>query len=173
MKLEISMISKKIKFTFIVSYIFIAGLCLAQSNCHPLYRKKIKLKINGQAYFEIAMPNGKLAYTKKGRFRVGCFGVIALFGKYDIHPFVTVPFDTRSLKIDRDGMVSVRTSGASKPIQMGLITANYFTNPEGLKISNKGFLLESDESGSVIQSYFGDDSEFSSTLDRQLIKFNN
>jgi flagellar basal-body rod protein FlgG len=92
----------------------------------------LDIAIEGAGFFKIALPSGTTAYTRAGTFHLDAQGTIVTADGYPLEPQVTIPSDTVSISISKDGIVSatVRGQGSS---QVGAIEIATFANPAGLR----------------------------------------
>jgi len=107
----------------------------------------LDLAINGNGFFQITLPDGTTAYTRDGSFQVNSQGQIVTASGYTVSPAITVPANTLSITISRDGIVSVQTSGSTTPTQIGQLQLASFINPAGLQSQGENLYLETAASG--------------------------
>jgi flagellar basal-body rod protein FlgG len=90
------------------------------------------MAIMGDGFFQVAMPDGSIAYTRDGSFGVDHNGQLVTASGYQLEPIVAVPMEAEpgSLKISGDGLVTVRIEGEVETL--GQIEIARFGNPEGL-----------------------------------------
>ncbi len=88
--------------------------------------------MNGQGFFQVQMPDGTTSYTRDGSFQVGAQGQLVNSSGYAVSPGITMPANTQSITIGRDGIVSVTVAGTTAPQQIGQIQLANFMNPAGL-----------------------------------------
>ncbi len=108
----------------------------------------LDLAIQGRGFFQVLRPDGSLSYTRDGSFQLSATGEIVTAGGYLIQPAITVPANAQSVTVGSDGIVSVTTSGAAAPTQIGNIQLADFANPTGLQPIGENQFLESGASGS-------------------------
>lgn len=104
--------------------------------------------IEGDGFFQIALPDGSLRYTRDGAFRLNRDGALVTADGFQLQPQITIPPDAVSVGIGADGTVSVISSGSlntSTPV--GQITLTRFVNPAGLSSEGRNQLAESASSG--------------------------
>jgi flagellar basal-body rod protein FlgG len=107
----------------------------------------IDVAINGQGFFQIQMPDGTLAYTRDGSFQKDANGQVVTSSGYPLSPALTIPADTISITIARDGVVSVMQAGATSTAQIGSIQIAGFVNPGGLQSVGENLFVETASSG--------------------------
>ena len=110
------------------------------------------LAINGSGFFQVLMPDGTAAYTRDGSFQVDQNGQMVTASGYPLQPAVTVPANTTSMTIGRDGIVSVVQAGSAATVQIGQIQVTTFMNPTGLQSNGENLYVETDASGAATQS---------------------
>ena len=109
--------------------------------------QNLDIAMEGRGFFQIALPSGETGYTRSGRFQISSTGQIVTSQGYQLDPAITVPSDTTSLSIGRDGSVSVTQAGSSVATQIGQITVADFTNPAGLQSMGGNLFQETVSSG--------------------------
>lgn len=108
----------------------------------------LDLAVNGQGFFQVQMPDGTTAYTRDGAFQVDAQGQLVNSNGYLISPGITLPANTQSVTIARDGIVSVTVAGTTAPQQVGQIQLANFINPAGLDPRGGNLFAETSASGS-------------------------
>lgn len=107
----------------------------------------LDLAINGRGFFQIAMPDGTIAYTRDGTFHMDAEGQIVNAVGYLLEPNIAIPDQTNTLTISRDGIVSVTQFGETDPQEIGQIDVVDFINPVGLQAIGGNLFLETASSG--------------------------
>lgn len=103
--------------------------------------------IVGEGFFQIQMPDGVLAYTRNGSFKVASDGrVVTRDGLHVLVNMQPIPPNTTGVIVTAHGEVFVTTTSGS--FASGLITLVRFANPAGLKPIGSELFLESEASGS-------------------------
>jgi flagellar basal-body rod protein FlgG len=103
--------------------------------------------IQGNGFFQVLMPDGTTAYTRDGSFQSDANGQMVTSSGYAVQPAITIPADTQSLTIARDGTVSVQQSGSATPVTIGTLQLTTFINPAGLQSLGENLYGESAASG--------------------------
>ena len=67
--------------------------------------------IQGNGFFQVLMPDGTTAYTRDGSFQADANGQLVTSSGYAVQPAITIPANTQTLTIARDGTVSVQLAG--------------------------------------------------------------
>ncbi|MBP1151003.1 MULTISPECIES: flagellar basal-body rod protein FlgG [Methylocaldum] len=117
----------------------------------------LDIAINGRGFFQILMPNGDLAYTRDGSFKLDSNGQIVTNGGNPLEPAMTVPQGALSVTIGNDGTVSVLEPGNPTPNVIGEIQLADFINPTGLEPIGENLYRESVSSGAPIVGVPGED----------------
>ncbi len=101
----------------------------------------------GEGFFQVLMPDGTTAYTRDGAFQSDINGQFVTSSGFVIQPAITIPPNTLSITIARDGTVSALVPGAATPIQVGNIQLANFINPAGLQKAGENLYLQTASSG--------------------------
>lgn len=107
----------------------------------------LDLALDGNGYFQVALPGGQLGYTRAGNFTRSAEGQLVTSQGYIVQPPITIPEGATSITVSTDGSVSAQLAGQSDPSQLGQITIASFTNPAALQASSDNFMLETAASG--------------------------
>ncbi|MBS0308708.1 MAG: flagellar basal-body rod protein FlgG [Proteobacteria bacterium] len=103
--------------------------------------------ISGSGFFQILMPDGTTAYTRDGNFQADNQGQLVTSSGFPVQPAITIPANTQSITIARDGTVSILQSGSSTPVQVGALQLATFVNPAGLESKGENLYAETVASG--------------------------
>jgi flagellar basal-body rod protein FlgG len=106
------------------------------------------LAVDGRGFFQISLPDGTIAYTRDGSFRLDDQGELVNGDGFGLEPSITIPQGALSVTVGNDGVVSVLIPGGSAPTQVGDIQLVDFLNPAGLQPIGKNLLVETVASGS-------------------------
>ncbi|MGB9667343.1 MAG: flagellar basal-body rod protein FlgG [Thermosulfidibacteraceae bacterium] len=115
----------------------------------------LDIAIEGKGFFRIQLPNGDVAYTRAGAFKMDDQGRIVTSDGYPLDPIITIPQDAIDISIGEDGTVSVLQPGATTYTQVGQIVLVDFANPAGLRAIGKNLFKETDTSGAPIEGVPG------------------
>lgn len=110
----------------------------------------LDIAIEGDGFFQITMPDGSIAYTRAGTFKLNNDGTIVSSDGYAMEPRIDVPEDALSLTVGNDGTVSVIRQGDPASTEIGNIELARFINPSGLYAMGKNLFIESTASGTPI-----------------------
>ncbi len=105
------------------------------------------MAVNGNGFFQIQQPDGTLAYTRDGAFRLDAQGQLVTSNGMPMSPPVMVPNNAQSVTIGADGIVSVVLAGQSTTTQIGQIQLATFMNPSGLDPKGQNLFVETTASG--------------------------
>ena len=107
----------------------------------------LDLALDGDGYFQVALPGGQLGYTRAGNFTRSADGQLVTSQGYVVQPPVAIPENAVSVTISPDGSVSATIAGSAAPRELGQITIASFANPAGLQAASDNFMLETAASG--------------------------
>lgn len=108
--------------------------------------------IEGDGFFQVNRPDGTIAYTRDGSFRIDQNGQMTTVDGYPLTPTITVPADFLQVSIGSDGNVSATTAADTAPASLGQISLVRFVNPSGLDARlGRNLVLETQASGTPIE----------------------
>ncbi len=107
----------------------------------------LDLAINGRGFFQVQMPDGSVAYTRDGSFKLDGQGQLVNNSGYLLQPGINVPEGAQSVTIGTDGVVSVQLQGQAAPQQIGSLTVADFVNVGGLQPLGDNLYAETAASG--------------------------
>jgi flagellar basal-body rod protein FlgG len=110
----------------------------------------LDLAITGDGFFQIQHPDGTIAYTRDGAFKLSADGRIVTSDGYFLLPEITVPEDATAISVGADGVVEVMIVGEEEPVEIGQIELARFINPAGLMAIGRNLLVATGASGSPI-----------------------
>ncbi|PTN11794.1 flagellar basal-body rod protein FlgG [Nitrosomonas aestuarii] len=105
------------------------------------------IAIQGEGFFQVLMPDGTTAYTRDGAFQSDVNGQLVTSSGFVIQPAITIPPNTLSITVARDGTVSALVPGSATPIQVGNVQLASFINPAGLQKVGENLYLQTASSG--------------------------
>ena len=108
----------------------------------------LDVAIQGRGFLQVLLPDGNMAYSRDGAFKMDETGQLVTSSGYVIQPAITIPSNATSLTIGSDGVVSALTPGSASPTQLGSIQLADFINPGGLQAIGQNLFLETASSGS-------------------------
>jgi flagellar basal-body rod protein FlgG len=107
----------------------------------------LDISIEGKGFFQVTLPNGEIAYTRNGSFKLDEEGAIVNAQGYKLNPEITIPNTVDNLSIGVDGTVSGLNPTTGTTQTLGNITVAIFVNPAGLIPYGETMYLKSDASG--------------------------
>ncbi len=117
----------------------------------------LDVAISGRGYFQVLMPNGDVNYTRDGSFKLDSTGQLVTTGGMSIEPNITIPANSISISIGRDGTVSASLPGEGTPVSLGQLELADFVNPSGLNPVGENLFTESAASGAPVIGTPGED----------------
>jgi len=117
----------------------------------------LDLALEGDGFFQVQMQDGSIAYTRDGTFKIDSDGRMVTSGGYLLEPDITIPDDSVSINISKDGTVSVLRAGATATEELGVIELARFINPSGLRALGDNLYQETDASGEVLTGNPGEE----------------
>lgn len=92
----------------------------------------LDIAINGDGFFQVEKPDGSIAYTRDGGFKVDATGLMVTNDGYPLIPNVPITAGSKAVTISSAGVVSAIIPGSTEPQVLGNITLTTFSNPAGL-----------------------------------------
>jgi len=120
-------------------------------------KNELDLAIEGDGFFQIALPSGETAYTRDGGFKLDSEGRIVNADGFALEPEIAIPSDAVSISIGMDGTVAVLETGETTPTEVGTIELSRFVNPSGLISMGKNLYFPSEASGDEMTGTAGED----------------
>ena len=118
-------------------------------------KNALDLAVQGEGFFQIAQPDGTIAYTRDGAFKISATGQLVTANGAQLQPAITIPPNVASISIGQDGTVSVETAAGGGAQVLGQIQIARFANPAGLQAMGQNLLKESTASGAPIVGQAG------------------
>jgi len=110
----------------------------------------LDLAIEGDGFLQFRMSDGTISYSRDGALKISRDGQIVNSDGYFLDNNITLPSETQSISISRDGIVSVTVAGSTEPQDLGQIELARFINPAGLKNIGRNLLVATGASGEPI-----------------------
>jgi flagellar basal-body rod protein FlgG len=107
----------------------------------------LDLVIEGDGFFQIMRPDGTVAYTRGGAFKLDSEGRVVNSDGYPLEPGITIPADTTTISVSSDGKMSVTQAGSTGTTEVGQIELARFINPGGLRAVGKNLFESTDATG--------------------------
>ncbi len=113
--------------------------------------------IDGDGFFEVELPDGRIAYTRDGAFKLSADGLLVTSEGYPLLQRIYIPPEAESIIISKDGTVSVTYPDEVEPEVLGQIMLAKFVNPQGLKAIGENLYVETPASGKPIEGVPGEE----------------
>jgi flagellar basal-body rod protein FlgG len=110
----------------------------------------LDVAIEGDGFFQVLRPDGTIAYTRDGAFKLDNQGRLVTSNGYALEPELAIPAEASEIAIGPDGTVSVLLPGQPAPQEIGQIQLAKFLNPAGLSSEGKNLYLPTGASGEPI-----------------------
>ena len=120
-------------------------------------QNELDMAIEGDGFFQILQPNGEIAYTRAGAFKLDSEGRIVTSDGFFMEPEISIPTDSLAVSIGTDGTISVLQAGENEPVEVGTIQLARFANPSGLKSIGRNLYLPTSASGDEITGTAGEE----------------
>jgi flagellar basal-body rod protein FlgG len=117
---------------------------------------QLDLAIDGGGFFQTLRPNGEIAYTRAGAFKLDSQGRIVTSDGFPLEPEIVIPTDALSISVGTDGIVSVLQPGNVNSQQIGQLRLVNFANPAGLSGLGRSLFQPTTASGDPIEGVPGD-----------------
>jgi flagellar basal-body rod protein FlgG len=115
--------------------------------------------IEGDGMFQIMLPDGSVAYTRDGTFKLSSDGTMVTSSGFFLLPQITIPegVAANDVTITPDGRISVVMPGETLSTDIGQFEIVRFVNPSGLRSLGGNLFGATDASGAPIVSSPGED----------------
>lgn len=130
-----------------------AVLRLHSQGAPEITDRPLDLAIEGDGFFQVQRPDGRIAYTRDGSFTLSDTGAMVTSSGYMVHPGVLVPMDATSISVSANGTVSITSDGSADPLEIGRIEMARFLNPSGMLSIGENQYLETTASGEPMYGY--------------------
>ena len=110
-------------------------------------QNQLDMAITGKGFFQIALPDGTIAYTRAGSFKMNNTGQVVTADGLPLEPAITIPQDALQISVDQNGSVAVTQPGAVAPTVLGTIQLATFQNQAGLQAIGNNAFQQTDASG--------------------------
>jgi len=107
----------------------------------------LDVAIQGNGFFQVTLPDGTIAYTRDGGFKVNAQGQLVTNNGLPIANGITIPANATSVTIAADGAVTATIPGNVAPQPIGTIALASFVNPAGLEPRGQNLFVETAASG--------------------------
>ena len=108
------------------------------------------IALTGNGFFQIELPDGTIAYSRDGAFKLDDEGNVVNSQGYLLVPNITIPDDATQVNIGTDGTVTVVQGNDTTVNELGQIETVNFINPAGLHALGDNLYLNTNASGDPI-----------------------
>lgn len=108
------------------------------------------MAIDGQGFFQVLMPDGRMGYTRDGSLSRNADGLLTTDSGYIVQPEIPIPAGAQSITVSNDGIVSATIPGQVEAQEVGQLTLASFPNPRGLTPVGENLLVETTASGAAV-----------------------
>jgi flagellar basal-body rod protein FlgG len=116
----------------------------------------LDVAIQGDGFFQIQQPDGTVAYTRDGSFKVNADGVLVTANGTQVGAEeIIIPDNAATITIGKDGTVSIEDAGGGGNVVIGQIEIARFANPAGLQSLGQNLLRATAASGEPIVGFPG------------------
>jgi flagellar basal-body rod protein FlgG len=105
--------------------------------------------IEGRGFFQILLPDGSLAYTRDGSFKIDSEGRVVTATGYELQPAIAIPNGVESITVAPDGTVQAKVAGQVDLVTLGTLQVADFVNPAGLQARGQNLYVETAASGTA------------------------
>jgi len=117
----------------------------------------LDVAIEGDGFLQVLQPDGTIAYTRDGTFKLDNQGRLVTSDGYSLEPELTIPAEATQIAIGADGTLSISLPGQAQPQEVGQIQLAKFLNPAGLSSLGKNLFVPTGASGEAITGTPGRD----------------
>lgn len=117
----------------------------------------LDMAINGEGFFQIKTPDGKIGYTRAGVFNTDSMGNLVNNEGMLIEPPIKIPYNAAEISVKANGVIrgvllddAETKSELKEVIEFGRIPLYKFNNPEGLEQMGHNMFLPTQASGAAI-----------------------
>lgn len=111
----------------------------------------LDLAIEGNGFFQVTQPDGEIAYTRNGAFKLNDEGNIVNGNGYELEPQINIPDNLVNLTIASDGTVTAEDPTTGDVSNLGQITIVDFVNPAGLTPQGESLFTQTEASGDPLE----------------------
>lgn len=115
------------------------------------------IAIMGEGFFQVRRPDGTIAYTRDGAFKLSADGTIVTSQGYVLDPGISLTENAKNLTVSREGTVETSGSGGDQATRIGQLELATFVNVAGLKAIGNNLFVETPASGPPIIGTAGTD----------------
>ncbi|MBI3327986.1 MAG: flagellar basal-body rod protein FlgG [Nitrospinae bacterium] len=120
-------------------------------------QNELDLAIEGSGFFQVLQPDGQMAYTRAGAFKLDKEGRIVTSDGFRLEPDLTIPSGATKISVASDGTVSALVPNSPAPAEVGTFSVVRFVNPAGLNSIGRNLYLQTAASGEPTQGKAGEE----------------
>lgn len=109
--------------------------------------RPLDLAIEGEGFFQVELPDGRIGFTRDGSFTLSDTGQLVTSGGHALVPPLVLPPDATAVTISETGAITVTNQTDGSTIEVGRIELVRFANPTGLVALGGNLFAESVASG--------------------------
>lgn len=117
----------------------------------------LDVAIDGEGFFMIEMPDGRIAFTRDGAFKLSSEGQLVTSDGYPLASAITIPAEAEEVSIGVDGTVTVLNAGETEVTDVGQISIAKFLNPAGLSALGRNLYIQTTASGDYVEGVAGEE----------------
>ncbi len=110
-------------------------------------KNALDVAVQGEGMFQILQPDGTMAYTRDGSFKMSVNRELVTANGEPLQPSIVIPQDAESISIGEDGVVTVQPYGNAQETTVGQIQLARFVNYAGLEPAGRNLYRETAASG--------------------------
>jgi flagellar basal-body rod protein FlgG len=117
------------------------------------------MALNGEGFFQVLLPDGRVAYTRDGAFGVDALGRLVTAAGHPLLPEVQIPEDAARFYVYPNGAVYIQAGPDDTPgawQQVGQLQVATFPNPQGLVAEGGNVFTATPAAGAPIVGLPGD-----------------
>ncbi len=109
--------------------------------------RSLDLAIQGEGFFEVALPDSRYAYTRNGALRIDRDGYLATADGYRLSGLIQIPTDAEEVVVQNDGTVLAQVADQDELVELGSMDLVRFVNAGGLTPIGNNLYQTSENSG--------------------------
>ncbi len=111
---------------------------------------KLDLALSGRGWFQILGPNDEILYTRAGAFSTNGDGLLVTPNGDAVEPQITVPQNTRDIRVNESGEVFAFVDNQTDPQLIGQLQLANFANEAGREPRGDNLFRETTASGAPV-----------------------
>jgi flagellar basal-body rod protein FlgG len=113
-------------------------------------KNALDVAVQGEGMFQILQPDGTMAYTRDGSFKMSVNRELVTANGEPLQPSIVIPQDAESISIGEDGVVTIQPYGNAAETTVGQIQLARFVNYAGLEPAGRNLYRETAASGQAL-----------------------